>query len=119
MFRRPLSCILSEIFRLGSKAADDSDDVVQLSRRVADELVLASIFGFLRVSDISVDYDPRSTPQCEVRAGVSRAIWLGGDKKGCYTLLDSHPRQLPKGFAVDEEPIPELARTRKSSGLQV
>ena len=45
MFRRSLCCALQKIFGLGTKSAEDSDEVVILQRRVAEELVLAAVFS--------------------------------------------------------------------------
>ena len=41
MCRHPLCCILNGIFAFGSKSLADTDDVVPLPRRVAEELALA------------------------------------------------------------------------------
>ena len=45
----------------------------------------------------------------EVRPEIAQTVWLGGDKKGCYTMLDSHARQILKsaGVDVDNAPIVE------------
>eukprot|EP00435_Cladocopium_sp_Y103_P051546 s1543_g16.t1 len=62
MYRRSLCCVLSKIFDFGPRALSDSDDVVMLSREVAEEIVRASVFGLLAMTDVLVDYDRKIMP---------------------------------------------------------
>ena len=99
MFRRCLTCILDGIFQLGNSSAAAADEVVGLPRTIAEELVLASIASFLAVTDVSVPYDANvyatdastwggAVVQTKVNEPVAERLWLGGDRKGAYTLLD-------------------------------
>ena len=64
MYRRQCSCVLAEIFGYGSKTPSDANEVLQLPRAVADELVVASILGLFAITDVSVPYaTARSMPQ--------------------------------------------------------
>ena len=118
MFRRPLSCLLSEIFHLGPKAQQDSDDVVRLDRRAADELVLSGVFSLLALTDVSAEYDKKiyatdasmskgAFTSLVVDETTASTVWLSGDRKGCYTLLDNHARQILRatGHDLDEAPV--------------
>ena len=118
MFRRFLTCTLDGLFRLGAPTKREANDVVTLHRSVAEELVLASIGGFLAVTDISVGYDEKvyaadasngkgAVTACKVPVALSELLWLGGDRKGAYTTLDKGPaatlRQL--GIHYEEEEV--------------
>eukprot|EP00435_Cladocopium_sp_Y103_P016191 s1218_g4.t1 len=120
MYRRPLSCILAEVFAFGSRNAEDEDEVLWLPRKVAEEFVLASIFGLVAVSDISAPYDEEiyatdaslqkgAVTAAEVGPEISEILWLGGDKKGAYTLLDNPARSQLRtlGCDVDDAPVAE------------
>ena len=112
MFRRCPWCILAKIFALGNRAASDSNEVIKLSRSTAEELVLASILGLVAASDISVPYDTNvyatdasnskgAIIQLSVDEELSKTLWLGGDKRGAYTMLDN--RSLDED--LDDSPI--------------
>ena len=116
MFRRCLCTILSKIFSLGSKSASDGKDVVHLSRSVADELCLASILGLVAATDVSVPFlqeifatDASMQKGAYVRkpvsAELSKTLWLGGDRKGTYTMLDSPPRACLRGLGEDVDDL--------------
>lgn len=120
MFRRSLCCVLQKIFGLGTRLADDANDVVALPRKVAEELVLAGVFGLVSLSDVSVPYDSRlfatDASSCkgaftakEVGLGLAQTIWLGGDRKDAYTMLDNPARRALRsvGCDRDDEPIIE------------
>ena len=117
MFRRCLCCILSEIFGLGSRSNSDDPEVVDLSRRAAEELCLAGIFGLIAVSDISVPYDKKvyatdasmnkgAYTSIQVSQSLSETLWLGGDRKGAYTMLDSSARCQLRSLGVDTDELP-------------
>ena len=120
MFRRPFSCILDGIYSLGTKATEESDEVIPLCRKTADELVLASIFGLFALTDIAAAYDPKiyatdaslakgAVTSKEVGDKISETLWLGGDRKGAYVMLDNPARQRLRGLGVDvdAEPVVE------------
>ena len=54
MYRRCFGCILARPFGFSNRSAEDADEVCHLDRNTAEELVLASIFGIIAVTDISV-----------------------------------------------------------------
>ena len=120
MYRRVCSCILSKIFSLGPQSTEEANDVLPLPRAVADELTLASVLGLVAVTDISVPYHNEifatdaSMQEGAITAKpiseeLSETLWLGGDRKGAYTLLDNEARsQLRQlGCDVDAEPVAE------------
>lgn len=120
MYRRCLTCMLSKIFSYGV-SSDDQDEVLALSRECAQELVLSSVLAFVAGSDISVPYlnriyatdaSMRKGAFChrEVPHEVAEALWLGGDKRGCYTKLDPPFKALRRGLGdldFDEEEVGE------------
>ena len=119
MFRRCLSCVLSEIFTFGHGAHGEESDVFVLPRTTAEELVLASILCFVAASDVTVDYAERifatdasmssgAVVSRDLSLGPSKVLWLGGDKKGSYTSLDPPFRELVRalGEQDEDEPIP-------------
>ena len=120
MFRRSLCCLLSETFGFGSRTNEDEDEVLLQPRRLAEELLLASIFGLIAVTDVSVPYDTNiyatdasmtkgAFTSKRVSPELAEIVWLGGDRKGSYTLLDNPARRQLKalGVDVDQEKIAE------------
>ena len=118
MFRRCLCCVLSRIFALGNKSAGESNEVLTLSRATAEELVLASIVGLAAATDVSVPYDEAiyatdasnqkgAVTKKTVGKEISEVLWLGGDKKGAYTMLDTPARSILRavGEDCDESPL--------------
>ena len=112
MFRRSLCCLMSEIFQFGVRSAADENEVLEQPRRLAEELVLASIFGLVAVSDVSVPYDRQvyatDASLCKgtftaltTSHSVAECLWLGGDRRGAYTLLDNPARQQLRGLGID------------------
>ena len=108
MYRRCLTCLLSKLFTYGV-TGDDQDEVLALSRECAQELVLSSVLAFVASSDVSVPYlsqvyatdaSMRKGAFChrDVSLDAVRALWLGGDKRGCYTKLDPPFRALRRGL---------------------
>ena len=120
MYRRACSCVLSNIFNLGSKTSDDANEVVRLDRSTAEELVLASVLGLVAIADISVPYSSKlyatdasmskgAITEKDISPTLAEVLWLGGDRKGAYTMLDNPARQQLRwlGCDVDEEPVAE------------
>eukprot|EP00438_Fugacium_kawagutii_P001298 Skav226282 [mRNA] locus=scaffold3301:83585:106858:+ [translate_table: standard] len=120
MFRRQLSCVLGDVFSLGSTTSSDSDEVISFPRKAADEVVLASVLSLVALTDISVPYSKKvyatdaslnrgAVTSKEISEKLAASIWLGGDKRGCYTKLENDFRATlrSKGIEVeDEEPMP-------------
>ena len=119
MYRRCFGCILARLFGFSNRSTEDADEVCRLDRNTAEELVLASIFGIITVADISVPYDPfvYATDASNAKGAFTRkfigdnlasTLWLGGDRKGAYTMLDSSARSQLRGLGLDadDEPLP-------------
>ena len=113
MFRRCLSCILDEFYKYGSVAPKSGKEVFDLSRKAAEELVLASVLSFVAISDVSARYSRTIYASdaslakgafCakEISSDLARVMWLGGDKKGAYTRLDPPFRELCKIAGLDD-----------------
>ena len=118
MFRRCLSSVVDELFALGVRGEDQHPQVFPLSRKTASELVLLSILAPLAFADASAHVlDMAYATDASLKKGavvsaavgheISRALWLAGDKKGCYTRLDNPFRALRRhlGQDLDEELI--------------
>ena len=120
MFRRCLTCTIDKLFRLGTASKKQANDVVALDREVAEELVLASIGGLLATTDVSVPYDRQVyatdaslnkgavTSAC-VSSSISELLWLGGDRKRAYTLLDQGPASTLRQLGVPTEEEEKVA----------
>ena len=119
MFRRCFGCVLARLFEYGTHSAKDADDVLGLQRRAAEELVLASIFSLISVTDVSAPYSPYvyatdasnskgAFTRKHISKDLAEIIWRGGDKKGAYTMLDPPARAQLRGlgFDADGEPLP-------------
>ena len=120
MFRRCLCSVLGGIFSLGSRTTGDSGEVLYLPRSVAEEITLASVLMLVAVTDVSVPYDSRvyatdasmnagAIVSKEVGNDLSRTLWLGGDRKGCYTMLDSPARAMLRTIGDDLDQLPSAA----------
>ena len=108
MFRRCFCSVVDDLFALGSSFEDGGESkVVHLPRKVAQELSFLATFAPVVASDVSADFEKslwatdaslEKGAICEVDVGhaVSKLLWLGGDKKGCYTMLESGFRSARK-----------------------
>lgn len=114
MYRRCLASLLQEIYAFGVEDAEPATDVYLLPRSTAQELVLSSVFSFLAISDVSVQYHSRvfatdaslgmgAVVSRPISEKVAKALWLGGDKKGAYTKLDSPIHELARAVGVADE----------------
>ena len=100
LFRRCVTAVVDDFFALGSGLEKPgAPAIVPLSRKVAQELVLLASLAPLISSNIQVDYAPEiyasdssskkgAYVKGRVSEGVSKALWIGNDKRGCYTRLD-------------------------------
>ena len=114
MYRRCACCLLARIFALGNKSAEEEREVVSLDGRTAEEFVLAAVFGLLAANDISVPYCDKifATDSSNVKGAFTEkklddetieALWLSGDKKGTYTMLDPPTRAVLRGIGGDAD----------------
>ena len=112
MYRRPLCCVLADLFAFGSRAVDDEGEVLKLPRGVAEELVLAGIFSLIAVTDVSVAYDDEiyatdasmskgAFTSANIDPSLSEMIWLAGDRKGAYAMLDNPARSQLRALGCD------------------
>eukprot|EP00435_Cladocopium_sp_Y103_P003960 s4316_g1.t1 len=123
MFRRPMTCLLHTLFSFGVSDEKEARDVLQLPRKTADELVLASALSALCFTDLSTPYSQKiyatdaslargAVCSCVVDEEISKLVWLGGDRKGGYTKLDSNERAILRSVGeFEEETFEEGERT--------
>lgn len=99
MFRRCATCVLDRLYAYGLSDQKEADHVLALPRSVAQELVLASVIGIISVTNISAEYLDRlfatdasmakgAVCSKQISPSLAKALWLGGDKRGCFTKLD-------------------------------
>ena len=119
MYRRCLTCILGEIFKLGVIGGQPDREVIDLPRSAVNEIVIASSLSFLAVSNVAAVYDKKvyatdaslskgAVVSCVARPEVAEALWLGGDKRGCYTKLDDGFRAMLKTHGFGTEDVDEI-----------
>ena len=119
MFRRCLTCTLAEIygFSSGNDWGSANPEVYELPRSSADELVVAAVMAFVAVTDASVPFSSKvfatdaslskgAITSRQVDKEVAKVLWLGGDKKGCFTKLDLPFREFCK--ILEEEHAEEI-----------
>lgn len=119
MYRRCMCCLLSRVFAFGNKSIEEGREVVGLDRRTAEELVLAAVFGLFAATDVSVPYcsEVFATDSSNAKGAftektvdqlLAETMWLGGDKKGTYTMLDPPTRAILRGLGedTDHEAVP-------------
>lgn len=54
--------MLSDIYQLGIVSGGSDEEVLTLLRAVGNEIVLASVFGLIAASDVSVPFGPMTRP---------------------------------------------------------
>ena len=121
MFRRCLSSILGKILGFADEEQTEfASKVFFQDRALAQEITLGAIFSIIASSDVTARYHDRvfaSDASMKMGAYVSRSIsqdtskvlWLGGDKKGAYTKLDTPFRQAAKIIGCEDE-LEEIAQ---------
>ena len=120
MFRRCLCCLLSKLFTFGNKTEAGADEVIKLTRSAAEELVLASVMCVPAATDILVPYHEEiyATDASNAKGGITskhvsselaETLWLGGDKKGAYTMLDAPARSMLRSIGEDCDTMPVQA----------
>ena len=114
MYRRCLVVSLNEIYKLGVINGESEDDIVEMSRSVAGELVMASVMSFLAATDISLPYCSKAFAtdasmkkgaivSREIDPSLAEVIWLGGDKKGSYTRLENPFAAALRGLEIEND----------------
>ena len=114
MYRRCLSSLFSGIYQYGVIGEKKEDELLHLPRRIAEELVLASVFAFVARTNVSVPYSKEVfATDASLKKGavvskvideeISRVIWLGGDKKGAYTKLSNPFAAALQGLGIEND----------------
>lgn len=121
LYRRVASAVVDDLFSLGAKAESAEENwVVPLTRAVAQELSFLSILSPLLNSDVSAPFlnevvatdasmGKGAVVKKEVEKDVSMALWLAGDRKGGYTMLDRPTATWMKEYEIEAED-PEAER---------
>ena len=116
-FRKCTMSILSELFKVIPPSELDAENpkMRTLSRKAAEELILAAVLLPVIASDVklpfhdwvySSDASSQKGAFCEARLPpqVAEPLWQSGDFKGGYTMLDPWEKQvLSEAFNQDEE----------------
>ena len=113
--------VLAEAFAVSNRAAVEPKQNKRpfpLSRRLAQELALASVFSVTACADLTAEVAPRvyatdaslsrgAACSCAVPAHVAKALWQNGDRRGAYSRLEEGPRVLLKaaGLAPEGEDV--------------
>ena len=122
--------VLSEAFSVANRAAEDpkcSKRPMPLTRRLSQELVLASVLSVVACADLTAPLADRvfatdaslargAACSCPVPPAVCRSLWQNGDRRGAYTRLEEGPRILlkaaglaPEAEDIFDQPVPPAA----------
>lgn len=100
MYRRCMMAVVDDLFAEAAAAERYGVNcAVPMTKKVAEELVLLSALAPIAASNVAVDYVEEifasdaslgrgAVVSTKVDEGVAEVLWLGSDKKGCYTRLD-------------------------------
>ncbi len=100
LYRRAASAVVDDFFAVGSKAENSTENwVLPLTRGVAQELCSLAILAPILSSDVLAPFQQEviatdasmqkgAVVKKKVKREVAMALWLAGDKKGSYTMLD-------------------------------
>ena len=106
MYRRCFSAVVQDMFRLAAEAeALGSNCTVPMSQAVREELTMLAIFAPIIVTNVAVNYgEVAYASDASLGKGaftcrsldkrVAEVLWLGSDKKGCYSKLEQFPKSL-------------------------
>ena len=117
MFRRCCMVLLAEAFTVANRATEEPKQrkmPIPLSRRLAQELVLTSVFSCLACADLTAVVAGRvfatdaslsrgAACSCAVPPHVAKALWQNGDRKGAYSRLEEGPKVLLKAAGLAPE----------------
>ena len=108
LYRRCIGSVVDDLFALGAKFEEEGGDALApLSRQVSQELTLLSVLAPIAVSDVASPFSRRvfatdssvekgAIVETNLREDLAKGLWLGGDKRGCYTKLQNPFRVLRK-----------------------
>ena len=100
MYRRCLASVVDDFFSVGALAEEDEDNMIYpISNKVVEELSLLAILAPFMVTNAAATFGKKvyatdaslsagAIVETAVGEEVSKVLWLGGDKKGGYTMLD-------------------------------
>jgi len=100
LYRRCMTSAVDGFFKLGSEAEKCGSNVAfPLQRGIAQELSILAALAPLAVSNVAVKYNPKiyasdaslglgAVVATKAEPEVAETLWLGSDKRGCYTRLD-------------------------------
>lgn len=100
LYRRCLTSAVDDFFQLAAEAeASEKNAALPLPRKVAQELSILAACVPVAVSNIAIKYSPTiyasdaslglgAVTSAEVDESLVEVLWLGSDKKACYTRLD-------------------------------
>lgn len=123
MFRRCMSATVDGLFAIGAgKSSEDSEEVVDLPRRVAQELAFLSVLAVIMASDVSAPVlDNIFSTDASLSRGAIVAKKVGtetsGDKKGGYTMLDLPFRAWRREYDADFDEEEGLQMVSENFGL--
>ncbi len=116
LYRRCFASVVDQLFSLGrTEAATSHEDLVPLPSKVSEELQMLAVFAPWMVTNIRVDYSRSlfatdasmskgAVVETVVTEDEAKALWLGGDKKGNYVMLDNPFKQILRHLdEVDSE----------------
>ena len=135
LYRRCIGSVVEDLFALGAKYEEDGGDVIMpLTRRVSQELTFLAVLAPIAVSDLASSFSRRifatdssiekgAIVETTLGGDVAKGLWLGGDRRGCYTKLQNPFRVLRKQVhpGLDEDLLEEgdEAEVEESPGAVV
>ena len=99
LYRRCLSSLVAKFFVLASEGErKDEPTIMPLSRSTAEELVSLAVMAPLMATDLSApilndifasdsSMARGAVVKTQVKDDIAKILWLGGDKRGHYTML--------------------------------
>ena len=106
MYRRCFSAVVDQLFGLAADAERHGQNVLlPLPRSAAQELLILSAFAPVIMTNIAAKVSGKvfasdaslglgAVVSTEVECGFAEAVWLGSDKRGCYSRLDAEHLSL-------------------------
>lgn len=115
-FRRPTYSLFNKAYTLvdTAKYNPNRPRIIELSRAVANELVLAAVLHPLMMTDIGCKYHPfvfatdasskrGAICSCQVEPTTAEVLWKTSKSKGSYTRLLSPSEELLRRLGIQEE----------------
>ena len=115
LYRRCLSSVVEKFFAVAAEGERrEKPTIMGLPRKVAEELVSLSVLAPIMTTDLAApilqevfatdaSMSRGAVVSTEVPQDVAKVLWLGGDKRGRYTLLDNPFRAALKHLGEETE----------------